>query len=160
MAGPFKWREMKVGVSIRNPWDRAFSWFYYSNPHKKFKTFEEWILAGMPTDWRFDPSMEKKYQPRFHYQEDWFEEDGKSKADILIRFEHLQEDWEALLKLLGIGYRPLPHLVKKDRPREDYRKVWTPKMLEVAEPVYGSFARKYGYTFGDSPAANSLVLQA
>ena len=144
-----RWGCGKIFGSIRNPWDRALSWFMYNSAFRKnyaqTKTdFNRWIAEGMDQDWTGGRGA------RLLHQEDFIEIDGESVLGFTIHFEDLYDDW---LHLMGWLNRPYVALKTNDRiPPEgkpDYREWYTNDSRKFAEDKFAYFAEKYGYTFGD-----------
>jgi len=145
---PDGWKRKKKIVTIRNPWDRTWSWYWYSRLNDKF-TFDEWVLKGMPVDWHYKVSKEKRYEQRLLEQEDWLEIDGECVADYIIHFERIDDDWRLLLEWLDIPFRGLGHRGKnRKKPDMHYTDAWTDEMIEASLPRFDYFAATYGYEFG------------
>lgn len=84
--------------------------------------------------------------------------------DFVIRFEHLQEDFAALLERLDIEQvRPVPVRNKTPGKERDWRSYYTPDIVEQAKRVAGPYMAKWQYEFPPewgnhqlSPLQNSL----
>lgn len=147
-------RILKWAATIRNPWDRLRSWFYYYEIHRKRCTFEEWILTGCQTEWRHLPAPEA----RILYQEDWIEIDGKRNVDYLMRFEDFDDQFALLC--LWLGLKPgenLANLKHFHLQRQGYQEIkiipywehYTDDMRKCVAHICEPFAEKYGYKFGE-----------
>lgn len=68
--------------------------------------------------------------------------------DFVIRYESLSNDFEEVLRILGIHQiRPLPVVNKTQGRESDWTSYYTPQMIEKAKVIYGPFMEKWGYEF-------------
>lgn len=143
-------RRIKWATTIRNPWDRMRSWFFYHEISKQKVTFEEWVLRGCKSDWKYPPA-----DVRILYQEDWFEIDGECAVDYLMKFENIDAEFNRLCEWLGVDDPPKMlhiHLQRHHYQTIKARPYWenyTPRMRELVAPICEPFADKYGYKFGE-----------
>jgi len=139
---------------VRNPWDRALSYFFWEKrrdpsirPHKRFYHY-----LGVPFNEfevikdhfsEFIKSRTLENNDRFYII------DSKPCVDFVIRYEHLEEDFNEVCKRLGISAYSIPHLKtgirKKSRHFTDYYDNITKKI--VAE-LHRSDLNFFGYKFG------------
>lgn len=70
------------------------------------------------------------------------------KLDYIIRFEHLEEDFGEVLRLIGLAQeRPLP-LVNRTSSRDpEYARYYTPETISRARRVFGPYMERWGYEF-------------
>lgn len=75
--------------------------------------------------------------------------DFAAEADRVIRFERLQEDFDDVMRRIGvIEHIEIPFInVTVGRAGRDYREYYTPKARRIVEHVYGDQLRRYGYGF-------------
>lgn len=76
--------------------------------------------------------------------------------DRVIRFEHLRDDFAAVLDALSLEMkRTLPVMNKTSDKEVDYLRYYTEEIISLAKFVYGPYMRKWGYRFpsewGDEP---------
>lgn len=68
--------------------------------------------------------------------------------DVIIRFEHLAEDFAAALHGIGIEpQRPLPSVNPTASRSRDYRTYYTPRTWRRARRVFGPYMERWGYAF-------------
>jgi hypothetical protein len=72
--------------------------------------------------------------------------------DYVIRFEHIQEDFAAVLRMLGIEQeRPLPISNRtSDKEMAFWEYYSTPGSIERAKRVFGPFMERWGYAFPEA----------
>jgi hypothetical protein len=146
--------------SIRNPLDVAVSRYSHikSNPAGRFtdpaqlakrrslpQRMENRIHAWTHrTDASFGDFLRTWYRLPF---DTWASLDHH-RLDAILRFENLQDDFEAVLGRLGIEMvRPIPVVnVTPDRNRE-YLSAYTPDLVDHAVWVFGPYMREWGYEF-------------
>lgn len=74
------------------------------------------------------------------------------KINFKIRFDHLEEDWSALLDALQLEYRKLPHkklnpYKKRNPKRNPYREYYDQKMLDMVKEVFAEEIQEYKWDF-------------
>ncbi len=170
---------------VRNPYDWLVSYFHHHS------------LAGRPGgqegslgNWTSFKDFLSKFDsenftettlPRFMWGEGFMTEqlyDNQSvcKADVIIRFEHLQAGWgKTIQELVGcerlLNGLSLPHSNRgKDLARgsavdhtgrfdikRNYREYYTDELIEFVEKRFGKELSMYGYTI-DGPTDDSIFI--
>ena len=121
-----------VGM-VRNPFDRMVSWYYHAL--YKSKTF-----TGSFEDF----CKERFVNPNQNLIPTY------KKCDHVIRYEHLQEDFNAFLDLIGIPPHQLPHSNKNpDKPKDNYRVLYTDKTKQMTADYFASVIKMFNYKFED-----------
>lgn len=157
-AGPEE-RRYFVFSCIRNPLDEAVSIFLkYKNDHKgNYSTPARWKRNG---GWVSDAEI-RRYEfihsrgadfPAFlqaFYRmpyDNWSSLDHH-RFDFVIRFEHLQKDFGAALRRIGLeSKRPLPAR-NPTEGKTSFEAFYTPDTYRRAVWVFGPFMRRWGYEF-------------
>ena len=125
------WRSYLKVTIIRNPWDRAVSWWDYANNKLGRKIPLSDALHNTERDYWF------------HGSEPW--------ADLYLRYEHLADDYAALCNKLGLKPNPLPHL--RSGTRDKQRPYWTYFDQVSRDRIARNFALEldhFGYRFGEA----------
>lgn len=163
----------------RNPWDRALSYFFWDKrkdpalkPRKRFYHY-----LGVPFD-EFSPvrnlftqfirSKVLENDDRFHVidgrhryrvpaegflenNDRFYSIDNELCVDFVIRYEHLEEDYNEVCRRIGIPATGLPHLKtgirKERRPYTDY---YTDETREIVAKLHANDLRFFGYRFEES----------
>tara|TARA_A100001515_G_C4509653_1_gene189657 strand:- start:22 stop:645 length:624 start_codon:yes stop_codon:yes gene_type:complete len=129
-------------ASIRNPFDRAVSWFYYKEQINPFptegKNFSEFILGGGLNG--LDP----------HYGFLFIE--NKLICDDLIRYETLESDTKRILgKYIDVDCIVYPHAKSHQRKvKKHYSKYYDDKLKEIVAEKYAKDIEYFGYEFGNN----------
>jgi hypothetical protein len=101
--GPQKWSEYTKFCAIRNPYDKAVSywWHMLSNAGREAavemtfdevrKRFSKWVCTDR-LEWLIDRNI--------------YTIDGELCVDFLIRYEHLVEDMEKICAMLNVEFDP------------------------------------------------------
>lgn len=150
---------------IRNPWDRAVSWWsFFGNMGFERIPFDKWLKKVVN---RPRPNPVQKFpldQMSFCRSPS-----GEVLIDAFIRFEHLDTDWPPIAKRLGVSEK-LPTIGKQDRkqriqmreamlrskrpelapllPAENYRDMYTSqKSIDIVARLDAETIQRFGYTF-------------
>lgn len=158
---PDQRRQLLVFTAVRNPFDDLVSTYIknrqvyqgsLSRPSQIMgemrveqlrycatHTFDEWIA------WRYTrPGLLGRFKEppvaRFAHTEG---------ADVVMRFECLQGDFDALLRRIGYeGTIQLPR-VNITAERRHYREYYTPRARRIVERAWAGELERYGYAFDD-----------
>lgn len=131
------WRDYVKLTIERNPWDRQVSLYYW---HFRNKT-------DKPS---FDDFIEKPWLRK--YSKNWsiYAVGGKPSAEIVLRYESLEEDFAAALKRLGLSETlELPEAKSGVRPRgeADYRAHYSARTRATVGRWYAREIEAFGYAF-------------
>jgi hypothetical protein len=153
---PEERRRLVVVAGVRNPFDIVFTEFARARTHGRFVRVRRRLrgLTGRAADERadFERFVERRYAPgpllrllgrRARVPEDW-----AAGADLVIRFERLQEDFDAAMRRVGAEPVTIPPTNVTERRRgRDYREVYTQRARDIIGSVYAKQLRRYGYRF-------------
>jgi hypothetical protein len=156
-------RELLVFSTVRNPFDSLVSLYV-----KNATVYQERI--DRPSSFLYERE-DRHADVRFcatHTFDEWIEHlFGVSKrdrllgrpvkertnrylvgADVVMRFESLQEDFDGVLRRSGVEEQITVPLVNAttDRPR-DYRSFYSPKSRDLVERAWRSDLERFGYSF-------------
>lgn len=104
-------------------------------------SFEEWLVAN------YEKSLRRRMSRRLRNLRGggnkWLE-----GVDFVMRYEHLQEDFDEALRLAGVDRRLTIRRVNVTPGRaRDYRAYYTDRAREIVEGWYRSELQRFGYTF-------------
>ena len=97
-----------------------------------------------------DPKLVDDNQPEmksiaFNQLDYITDRNGKICVDFIGRYENLQEDFNKVLKDIGLPAMQLKHLNKFDR--ENYRSYYTEEDIEKVKKLYKRDIEYFGYKF-------------
>jgi hypothetical protein len=165
---PEERRRLVVAAGVRNPFDIVFTEFARTRTHGRFVRVRRLLsrLAGGAQDERadFERFVERRYAPgrllRWLGRKPRIAEDWAAGADQVIRFERLQQDFDAVMRRVGAEPVTIPPTNVTERRRgRGYREVYTQRAREIVEAAYVEQLERYGYRFeasevaGDEPDA-------
>ncbi len=156
---PEQRRDLLVFTAVRNPFDDLVSTYIknrqvyegslarpnqimtdlrvdhlrYCGTHR----FDEWI------EWRYTrPGILGRFkeQPIGRYEHT----DG---VDVILKFERLQQDFDALLARIGHDATIELPRVNVTADRRDYREMYTPKTRRIVERAWAGELERFGYSF-------------
>jgi hypothetical protein len=165
---PAERERLVIASTIRNPFDANVSswhrWYRKLDPsHKRFnprfltkartlgrkpssdldqarQDFEHWLVD------RYQPRrlMRWRHDYRSLYTFRWTE-----GSDVVLHYERLQPDFDALLKRLGVPDRhEIPQVnITHKRDRRPYQDWYTPKSRAIVEGAFAKDLEEHGYTF-------------
>jgi hypothetical protein len=149
-----------VFSGIRNPLDDAVSlYFKLVTDHKSMrsdptKARNRHLLFKVRDDAMFD--FVRKHEPDFstfflrfyRLPYDTWASLSHRRFDYVIRFERLSEDFDAVLRRIGIEpVRPLPALNRTGVRERDFSSYYTPEAQRRARRVCGPYMERWGYEF-------------
>jgi len=145
---------------VRNPWERLVSWYNMMTYRKSHNDFSEYLLTNSSNFSEFldctDIIVEtkdtfKKYKVDYvksiaFNQLDYItNRDGNIGVDFIGRFESLQDDYNKMMKAIGLPERTLKHINKYER--DDYRKYYTDGDIEKVFQLYKRDIEYFKFTF-------------
>ena len=135
---------------VRNPWDLLIS--HYFSPYRKVNGWDRENFIQMV---RMIPPLSYYIQSRSlvaHYLKRkgiCFENRRPLDADIdmLLRFEHLDEDYKLLCERIGLPYAELPRVNKSKRRRSVEYYDGDEELIDMIRKKYRKEINFMGYTF-------------
>lgn len=148
-----------VFSTIRNPLDAQVSaYFKYKTNHQNRFT--------IPTEWkRYGGSLSEKDLRIYHYllkhnldfigyfkkyiklPYDTWSRLAHKNFDFIIKYENIQEDFNEVLKRIGIQQeRPLP-VKNKTAKDKNYLELFEPSIRQRAVNIFGPFMKEWGFEF-------------
>ena len=121
--------------SIRNPWDRAIS-FYFS-PHRSVTSWDRGsFLSCLPEI----PSMFSYLSVDSNYRAE-----SKSEIEFLIRYENLESDFRSCCAQIGIPFEGLP--IRNKSKKGSYRDYYDPELINIVGELFAVDIKNFGYSF-------------
>lgn len=148
IIGRKRWDEVYKFSVVRNPWDRAHSYYKFRVKlnQQKMRTrpisFKDYVACtyGEPKD-PFYYYRAKNFMP----QVDWLkDEHGVIDMDRIIRFENLQEGFREVAEELGIPSE-LPHINKTKET--NYRDFYDDETRRIIGEWHAEDIEYFGYEF-------------
>lgn len=119
---------------IRNPWDRAIS-FYFS-PHRCVTRWDrDCFISFLPEI----PCMLSYLSADSHCAE------SASEMDFLIRYENLEEDFKSCCARIGIPFEMLP--IRNKSQKGFYKDYYDPELIEIVRAQFAADIKMFGYSF-------------
>ncbi len=102
-------------------------------------SFEEWI------DYAFKPGTLDRLRGRSDHKGPAYHDD----VDFIMRFEHLQHDFDEALRRGGIerSYVIPRHNVTQGRRTRDYREFYSERSRRVVQQAFAPYLERFGYSF-------------
>lgn len=162
-------RELVVAAGVRNPYDMLTSEFVRTtgteDPRRRKpgtnepppvqnarrgpppREFEPWLRWRFSGGWRHRLRGARYVAPA----------DFAEGVDAVIRFERLQEDFDALMHRVGVTERVEVPVVNTTvgRHGRHYADFYTPAARRIVEQVYGGWIDRFGYRFEERPSIAS-----
>jgi hypothetical protein len=136
---------------VRDPYDRAVS----SVLHFRNKVSALSRISDHPTPpeieraievWAELPPDNHNYRAHRRPQADFvFDRKTRNTMDMVMRFERIERDFEALVERLGCSNVSLPWVGKSMTEHGKYRDLLTPRARVIIEQLYGCDIELFGY---------------
>lgn len=127
---------------VRNPYDKLISAYSFTRKHELWRIYT-------PTEPTFKEFAEnyckRKEDNNFshaHSQTRWITFEGKIRADVILRFEHLEEDFSKLNQDYGTDYK-LPHLNKTEH--KNFKEYYDKELSNLVFKSYKEDFENFGY---------------
>lgn len=156
ILGEKRWQELYTFAFVRNPWDRAVSWYkfcrgmgqltqrqreYYRLP------FKEWVLNGMRTHWEITNNNFGGTHPLLLH-EYLLDRQGKTLVNFVGRFEDLPKAYLSLCTQLGITRVPKLSFVYRTRNKDyDYKRYYDSTTKEIISKKFKKDIALFNYKF-------------
>ena len=145
---------------IRNPWDRALSYYFWLVQDFDKENFKSFLNLGQKMEVSADtprPDYFKKvehpitkelaYHPYNLFSiSSWLGIDF-SIYDRLIRYENLESDFSETCEDLGIEYEKLPHFNKTEGKEGHYSQYYDEETKEIVARSYADDIENFGYEY-------------
>lgn len=139
------WSRSFHATFIRNPWDRAVSFFYWNKEHHPDLSFDEWVKSGCPNlHSDFDTNGEFDNIDQLAYFTD---DNGKDLVGFVGRYENLEEDTIRLAEYCKITSKPIGHWSASSRPKGPYQQFYTPETARLLANHTETFIERFDYKF-------------
>lgn len=139
-----------VAAGVRNPWDHVVTVFMRAQSGQG-----NWKgRRTQPRDLRFEPWVRARYAPsvarRVRGQAPHRPKDYISGADHIIRYEHLQEDFDGLMDRVGATTVEVPRInvtVAKEETARHWSTYYSPTSRAIVAEAYSDWIERFGYRF-------------
>ena len=156
-------REYFVFSTVRNPLDFIVTdYFRLKGNHKnqyttpsKFERNGGFVTDQQILEFEYIRKHDVDFARYFHqFQKsiyhNWFLV-GHANFDYIMRYERLAQEFESVLKKIGLEtVRQLPKVNKTALKNQRFEEVYTPDTFEGAYEYYGPFMHQWGYEFPKS----------
>jgi len=147
---------------VRNPWDRLLSAYEYLKKrcdadmnfpdHRwaasnltEYKSFHDFVISLE------DEKIRKSIKKYIHFRDqiDWISSSGMNKKILMNfvgRYEKFQTDYTEICSALDL---PAPNLPseRKSTHGQNYREIYTARMVDLVGDIYGADIDAFGYDF-------------
>lgn len=127
---------------IRNPWERAYSW--YENMVRDKRHHQKY---GVTADLTFKDFLRDHAGVGLLKPQTWWLKslDGSIKFDQIGRFETLQEDFRRACEAMGIPHIQLPHILQG--ATENHKQHYDDESFEVILRIYKEEIELFSFNF-------------
>lgn len=141
---------------VRNPWDLVVSmllWRFRLHQDEGARISEplrEALFAGKvdTTDPEYQRHVQHCISRLRQNMGYWFAPDGTPIADVYLRFETLQADFDAFCDRLSLKRATLPHMKSGSRPADGhYRSFFDAALAEAVATAAEPAIRAFGYAY-------------
>lgn len=167
------WHEYFTFTIVRNPWDMVVSRYFWNKKNATPRATPRQVIGeilrapyrldlygklaisikrsvlrlDLKPDDTFDDFL-KKLPHNISNTKYYFDRAGNPLCDMVMRYEHLQEDFDAVCDRIGIPHTQLPQLKTKVRTERDYTTLYTDETRELVARLFKKEIEYFGYQFG------------
>jgi hypothetical protein len=157
MVTPEQWEKYTKITCVRNPWDTVVSGFLWRLSRRQSEWGTGYSQEFIRAIWNdeIDPS-EPEYRSHFlktiaylhRNHEFFFDPLGQPVADVYLRYETLQTDFDALCERLMLPMRTLPKLKSNARRRaREYHEYYDSELRDFVGDTCKRTIEYFGYQF-------------
>ena len=132
------WDDYLKFTIVRNPWDRIYSLWYNlvatNNTSCGLRTFVDNYIES---------------EVMAHSQLDYLQIDGEIAAQIVYRFEELQEAFSDIIRRFNLDVETIPH-AKKREGKPSYKEFYDEATKDKVRHIYADDIKTWKYTFDNS----------
>lgn len=145
----WNWDKYIKIITVRNPWARIVSLFFYKYGNMKKKSrqqikvkFTEFVKKELP-QWK--SGIRNRWTTEQMINDP---RTGKKLVNYVVRIEHLQEDLEPIIKKHFSKFEPLNYNMKRNTTaHEHYSYYYTKETRKIVAQMFNYDIRKYKYKF-------------
>jgi hypothetical protein len=148
----FTWDSYYKFIIVRNPWDRAYSdYFWMMNDQVILGSFEDFIMKRGVFMQLGERTVKSYREDHLYSQSSYFTLAGQPvKFDRVLRFETLDKDLTEVAGDLGVSPKFFDkHLNVGRKWRPHYSRFYTKEQVELVRRVYHEDIQRFGYKFED-----------
>lgn len=145
-------------ATVRNPWERMVSEYFWQMPNSNPDTSHEWGKPNITLE-QFCRSKQEWYpreEGRDHMrpQTDYiYSANDELLVDYIVRYEDLGSGWNVVLGFIGLGGSDKIPLPKRNVTQHDhYTKYYTPELRDYVGNLYARDVELLGYKFEEQTA--------
>lgn len=141
----WKWDDYIKISTVRNPWARIVSLFFYARRGQKIQNVRAAFTRFVKQE---VPKWQHGIRNRWNSYEMFHDKKGKKIIDYVVRLEHLQEDLDPIIEKHFPGIAPFDYTKKSNTTDHmHYSYYYTPQTREIVRRIFQYDIRKYKYKF-------------
>lgn len=155
LVGDEIWNSYLKITSVRNPWDKTVSLYFWRKRKRPLYIHLRRVLKGWP--WH-GPASRYNFKDfvKVMFENNTLNEDkaitnidGELPDYYFIRFEHMHEDIEKLCEKLGAKYNPddMPQKKVGHRKSDSYKEHFDDETKELVRKAYKTEIGRFGYSY-------------
>lgn len=126
-----KFKDYFKFTCVRNPWDRAFSWYNFM------------LGRGVVKNKNLKSFLKEQELPNNQF--DAISINDKIAVDFIMKFENLEEDFKKVCDQIGIHREKPPHLNKTEH--KHYSKYYDVMTKELVSQLFKQEIKRFNYVF-------------
>lgn len=145
----YKWSKYVKISTIRNPWSRIVSLFFYGKRRHKSTDSNSQIRQNFTKFVKQEvPKWQHGIRNRWNSYEMFHDREGKRIVDYIVRLEHLKEDLEPIMQKHFPEMAPLDYDRRTNSTEhKHYSYYYTPETRDIVARIFKWEIRKFGYRF-------------
>lgn len=146
ILGKEEWEKIFTFSVVRNPWDRAVSFYNYllkyNMSKKTFPSFKEHVRI-IKTNYNEDKFTKRRL---LHGCHEFISDNNRIIVDKIVRFENREEELKEIGNEIGINNLGSTHEYKI-LGQKSYNEFYDNETRKIIEEVYAKDIEEFGYSF-------------
>jgi chondroitin 4-sulfotransferase 11 len=147
IISPSDWKKSLIFTVVRNPYDRAYSQYFFEKKHREFDSrtkFDDWVIKNFNDKYPRKRIFRNPYM--YKTQTAWVSVENKLVLSEYLKFENLKDDFDILKKKWSLNNIPnLTHENRINKPSVKLDSLFTKESLFIFNKFFKEDFKNFNY---------------